>query len=683
MTLRDTYPLHQKKIIKKTVSTVVGTVFLFGILGLCFFASALAWNPLVALACLAVGFPAYFILIYLYQKEYFRVYGYDLSERGLDIKKGVFFPNAITLPLEKISDVYVDQDIFDRIFGLYDLHFSSASLSSGNLSHIDGMDKKTTDSLRAFLMGELKGERPEKTAGAVSAKGAEADVLAVFKPDPKGYWMQLFGAFIGTTVFLLILFFPLVLLMVLLAIPLAILIKKEFDSQIYTLQSDGIHVRRGWLTPSETLIFYKNIQDINSTQDFLSLLVGLQTLTVKSMSYQSAISSRFSYLSAADAKFMHGMLTARIERHIKTAEGAARPKAANMPGSPEAKIAGYTGQIRTNPYPNEFVLGQMVGISPIFVIAPILIFMFVFIGLSSIGLGVQIALFIVASIGIDLLFAAIAFVGAFISKSVYSYTLGPDGLTIQTGLFSKYKRTIRYEKIQDIRLYCSFLESFVGLATIHVETGSRDFVVRSRSEALQALLTERIPYLKLADAYALRAKLLEITAMDYPKSKTPLREAMPLSKKKPLKKTVGSFGILSVQILLVLVLGSVLVPAPYSWVAIGFLVLSVLYTIVAVPVHLWYENLYMKKYFYDENREVLIIRKGVFGWSEIVVPYRNIQSIYVDQDWYDVYYDLWDVWITTVTDSSGPMAHIDGLAREDAERLARLLVERVESSRKK
>jgi hypothetical protein len=39
--------------------------------------------------------------------------------------------------MEKVSDIYVDQDFFDRLFGLYDLHFSSASLSSGTLAHID------------------------------------------------------------------------------------------------------------------------------------------------------------------------------------------------------------------------------------------------------------------------------------------------------------------------------------------------------------------------------------------------------------------------------------------------------------------------------------------------------------------------------------------------------------------
>jgi membrane protein YdbS with pleckstrin-like domain len=236
--------------------------------------------------------------------------------------------------------------------------------------------------------------------------------------------------------------------------------------------------------------------------------------------------------------------------------------------------------------------------------------------------------------------------------------------------------------MQDIRLYCGFVESFAGLATINVETGSRD-AMPDRGGEVGMTRTERIPHLKLADAYALRAKLLDITAMRYPQGKTPLRATMPLSAKKPLKKTVASVGIFGVQIFLVLVLAVVLIPQPFSWIAIGLLALFLIVNAVSVPVHLWYERLYMAKYFYDENGEVLVIRKGVFGWSEIVVPYRNIQSIYVDQDWYDVYYDLWDVWITTVTSASGPMAHIDGLERADAERLARLLVERVESSRKR
>ncbi len=201
--------------------------------------------------------------------------------------------------------------------------------------------------------------------------------------------------------------------------------------------------------------------------------------------------------------------------------------------------------------------------------------------------------------------------------------------------------------------------------------------------ASMATLTERIPYLKLQDAYALRARLLGICGITYPSSQQPLRQALPLSQKKPLKKTVAYAGIITIQALLIGLLIALFGQSFLPYIGMGIALLALLNMALAAFVIYTYEQMYMQKYFYDENKETLVIRKGVFGWNEIVVPYRNIQSIYIDQDWYDVYFDTWDVWITTVTATSGPMAHIDGTSREDAERLARLLADRVEKSRKR
>lgn len=46
----------------------------------------------------------------------------------------------------------VDQDLLDRIFGLYDVHLSSATISSGFEAHIDGVEKPAADGLRQLLL---------------------------------------------------------------------------------------------------------------------------------------------------------------------------------------------------------------------------------------------------------------------------------------------------------------------------------------------------------------------------------------------------------------------------------------------------------------------------------------------------------------------------------------------------
>jgi len=56
----------------------------------------------------------------------------------------------------KIQDVYVDQDILDRMMGLYDVHIASATAASSIEAHIDGVDKEASDGLKNFLLQKLQ-----------------------------------------------------------------------------------------------------------------------------------------------------------------------------------------------------------------------------------------------------------------------------------------------------------------------------------------------------------------------------------------------------------------------------------------------------------------------------------------------------------------------------------------------
>ncbi len=108
-------------------------------------------------SCWIIGFiNRNLFLTYLYERWYFAVYFYDLTPDFIQIKKGPITPREITIPYERIQDVYVDQDLFDRIFGLYDVHLSSATASSGMEAHIDGVEKQAAEGLRAILLETIK-----------------------------------------------------------------------------------------------------------------------------------------------------------------------------------------------------------------------------------------------------------------------------------------------------------------------------------------------------------------------------------------------------------------------------------------------------------------------------------------------------------------------------------------------
>lgn len=153
---RDKYPLHPKKIIKKTIASslalILVVLFIYG-----FSAVALITSPepsiLGIISTIVFVFLAIFVtLIYLYQRWYFAVYYYNLDDNYIVIKKGPITPREITIPYERVQDVYVDQDLLDRIFGIYDVHLSSATISSGMEAHIDGVEKEAADGLRKLLL---------------------------------------------------------------------------------------------------------------------------------------------------------------------------------------------------------------------------------------------------------------------------------------------------------------------------------------------------------------------------------------------------------------------------------------------------------------------------------------------------------------------------------------------------
>ncbi len=154
---REKYPLSTKKVLKKTIAgtLVVDIIILviYAIVSITLIANNATGIPLgISTAGILILLLLITIPTYLYQKWYYNVYFYDLTDDFIIIKKGPITPTEITIPYERVQDVYVDQDLLDRIFKLYDVHLSSATASSGMEAHIDGVEKPAADGLRALLL---------------------------------------------------------------------------------------------------------------------------------------------------------------------------------------------------------------------------------------------------------------------------------------------------------------------------------------------------------------------------------------------------------------------------------------------------------------------------------------------------------------------------------------------------
>lgn len=101
---------------------------------------------------------------------------------------------------------------------------------------------------------------------------------------------------------------------------------------------------------------------------------------------------------------------------------------------------------------------------------------------------------------------------------------------------------------------------------------------------------------------------------------------------------------------------------------------------------LLYEIFYYKFYFYDLKDNQMIIRKGVIGRTEIATQYNRVQNVFVDQDFLDRIFGLYDVQIITAgleVASTHPLNHIDGVNRQNAYTLRDTLLQKTQTATQK
>ena len=160
--LRRIIPLQPRKVIKKSFWGLLLVVAAWSA------ATLLMWKFWLNEAALETTRNVWtiwvLVLVFLvlwrtgYHIVYFFSYFYDVDEKNLIIRKGILAKKEVTVPFSKITDVNVDQDILDAMFGLYDLHVSSPTAATGRFAHIDGIDRRGAVQLRALLLDRINTE---------------------------------------------------------------------------------------------------------------------------------------------------------------------------------------------------------------------------------------------------------------------------------------------------------------------------------------------------------------------------------------------------------------------------------------------------------------------------------------------------------------------------------------------
>lgn len=172
--LCELVPLSRWKIIKKSIPRasrmllaaamllVLSCLVVFGFPDVApGYAQSFLAQQEMAVALLCVVTVLWLISFPFYQYLYWRSYYYDVDDDTIRIRKGVIAKREAILPYSRITDVYLDRDIADVVFGLYDLHISTPTVESGKFAHIDGLRKDGAEKIRDLLLRKINATQPD------------------------------------------------------------------------------------------------------------------------------------------------------------------------------------------------------------------------------------------------------------------------------------------------------------------------------------------------------------------------------------------------------------------------------------------------------------------------------------------------------------------------------------------
>lgn len=160
-------PLSPKKFIKKTIARTYQGLVVIAVLFIGYIIVTILISPekvkfeevagvLVVIALVTGLWLVYFFGVLIYEYLYYKLYFYNFTDEQAEIRKGVISRRTGFVRYERIQNVYVDQDFWDRIFGLYDVHYETAGETSGFYSHVDGLSKENAEKLVQFLNEKTK-----------------------------------------------------------------------------------------------------------------------------------------------------------------------------------------------------------------------------------------------------------------------------------------------------------------------------------------------------------------------------------------------------------------------------------------------------------------------------------------------------------------------------------------------
>lgn len=267
-----------------------------------FSTSNIVLTTILSVLVMFVFFHVILFLTYgIYVRAYIRRYYYDCSNDFVTIKKGVFAVTEIHVQYQKIQDVFVDQDLIDRILGLYDVHIASTTMNSNMEAHIDGVDAAGAEYIKTMILGKISRHNSKSIKSTmlnskqkISSESYPISDKWLFLAALQSLFLALFFTFIilgvvaknlrtdpdftlasfdivqyGIIGFIVIFF---------LCLFWNWLWKKNY---FFEFLPDYIQLKTGIISKSESHLPYRSIQDVTISRGLFNRMLGLSTVIIK------------------------------------------------------------------------------------------------------------------------------------------------------------------------------------------------------------------------------------------------------------------------------------------------------------------------------------------------------------------------------------------------------------------
>lgn len=285
--------------------------------------------------------------ICIFEYLYYKFYYYSFRENNAEIKKGVISSATGHVRYERLQNIYVDQDIWDRIFGLYDVHYETAGETSGFYSHVDGLNKENSDKLVKFLNDQINNSdngsshseniQQQTTVAQESQKNQDnIPIIDISRENcPISSVLVLIGTLKMSIVLIMIVLYVLGAMLqshfvttkptnfnLIFFLSIFIVVAGSFminfiwyKNFYFYFGKDKAEIRTKVIGQSSSFLYYNRIQNVNVRQGITDRLFGLYSLSIETAGEKSSIALNIPGLSQVNADKLRDYLIAKSQKY--------------------------------------------------------------------------------------------------------------------------------------------------------------------------------------------------------------------------------------------------------------------------------------------------------------------------------------------------------------------------------